>query len=74
MNKKTNKKKYRKLLEKLVETTKWRRVNVNCWGPKSVHNKNGFNYKIYGMSMVDPVTGWVELSQFYGPPTAYKCH
>ena len=23
--------------------------------------------------MVNPVTGWPELVQLYGPPTAYKC-
>ena len=72
MNKRTNKNRYRKLPEKLVETTKWRRVNIDCWGPKTVCNKNGYTYKIYVVSMVDPVTGWPELAQLYGPPTAYK--
>ena len=73
MNKKTNKNKYGKLPEKLAETTKQQWVNVECWGPKTVHNKNGYDYKIYVMSMVDPVMGWVKLAQLYGPPTAYKC-
>ena len=73
MNKKTNKNKYGKLLKKLEETTKWRWVNVNCWGPKTVHNKNGYDYDIYVMSMVDLVMGWIELVHFYRPPTAYKC-
>ena len=58
---------------KLAETTKWRRVNVDFWGPKTVRNKNGYTYEIYVMSMVDPVTGWPELVQLYGPPSAYKC-
>ena len=61
MNKKTNKNKYGKLPMKLAEITKWRRVNVDCWGPKTVRNKNGYTYEIYVMSMVDPVTGWPEL-------------
>ena len=73
MNKNTNKNKYGKIPEKLAETTKWRRVNVDCWGPKTINNKNNFTYQIYVMSMVDPVTGWPELAQLYGPPTAYKC-
>jgi hypothetical protein len=25
------------------------------------------------MTMVDPVTGWFECAQLYGPPTAYRC-
>ena len=58
---------------KLAETTKLRRVNVDCWGPKTVQNKNGYNYQIYVMLMVDPVTGWPELVQLYETPTAYKC-
>ena len=35
MNKKTNKNKYGKLPEKLVETRKWKQVNIDCWGPKT---------------------------------------
>ena len=72
-NKKTRKNKYGKIPKKLAEITKWRRVNVDCWGPKTINNKNKFTYQIYVMSMMDPVTGWVELAQLYGPPTAYKC-
>ena len=58
---------------KLAETTKWRRVNVDCWRPKTVQKKNGYTYQIYVMLMVDLVTGWPKLVQLYGTPTAYKC-
>jgi hypothetical protein len=28
-------------------------------------------YEIHVMTMVDPVTGWLEQQQLYGSPTAY---
>ena len=37
-----NKIKYRLLSEKEGETTKWSRVSVDLWGPKSIKNKNVF--------------------------------
>ena len=55
--KRTCKKKYGLLPEKKGEITKWSRVNVDLWGPKTVKNKNGWDYKIHVMTMVDPVTG-----------------
>ena len=69
----TGKKKYGLLPEKEGELTRWSCVNVDLWGPKSIHNKNGYIYELHVMSMVDPVTGWVEFCQLYGPPTAYRC-
>ena len=68
-----NKIKYGLLPEKEGEITKWSRVNVDLWGPKSIKNKNGFTYEIHIMTMVDPVTGWFEQQQLYGTPTAYRC-
>ena len=50
--------KYGLLPEKKGEITKFSRVNVDLWGPKTVKNKNGWDYKIHIMTMVDPVTGW----------------
>ena len=73
MSKRTNKKKYGLLPEKLAETTKWRRVNVDLWGPKTIKNVNGYDYQVHVMTMVDPVTGWPEFAQLYGKPTAYRC-
>ena len=73
MSKPTNKKKYGLLPEKLAETTKWRRVNVDLWGPKTIKNVNGYDYEIHVMTMVDPVTGCPEFEQLYGKPTAYRC-
>ena len=55
------------------EITKCGRVNVDLWGPKTVKNKNGWNYQIHVMTMVDPVTGWFEQAQLYGSPTVYRC-
>ena len=68
-----NKIKYGLLPEKEGEITKWSRVNVDLWGPKSIKNKNGYTYEIHIMTMVDPVTGWFEQQQLYGTPTAYRC-
>ena len=41
MFKKSGRKKYGLLPEKAAEVTKWQRVNVDLWGPATVHNKNG---------------------------------
>ena len=71
----TKKKKYGLLPEKKGKVTKWSRVNVDLWGPKSVRNKNGYTYEIHLMTMVDPVTGWFEMAQIYDgeAPTAKRC-
>ena len=71
--KKTNKRKYGLIPEKKGEITKWSRVNVDLWGPKTVNNKNGFSYDVHVMTMVDPVTGWFEACQLYGTPTLFRC-
>ena len=39
------------------EIIKWSKVNKDLWGPKTVQNKNGWDYQIQVMTMVDPVTG-----------------
>ena len=57
MSKKAGKKKYGLLSPKTVETTRWNRVNVDLWGPKSIVNKNEWNYELHIMTMVNPVTG-----------------
>ena len=71
--KRTNKNKYGLLPEKEGEIIKWSRVNVDLWGPKTVRNKNGYDYQIRVMTMVDPVTGWFELEQLFDNPTAFRC-
>ena len=71
--KKTSKVKHGLLPEKKGEVTKWSRVNVDLWGPKSVVSTNGNTYELHLMTMVDPVTGWFEMEQLYGPPTAERC-
>ena len=71
--KRSRKVKYGLLPEKKGEITKFSRVNVDLWGPKTVKNKNGWDYKIHIMTMVDPVTGWFEQAQLYGKPTAFRC-
>ena len=53
--KRTSKNKYGLLPKKRGEIIKWSRVNVDLWGPKTVQNKNGWDYQIYVMTMVDPV-------------------
>ena len=59
--------------QKKGEITKWSRVNVDLWGPKTVKNKNGWKYKIHIITMVDPVIGWFEQAQMYGKPIASRC-
>ena len=63
MSKKAGKKKYGLLPPKTAETTRWNRVNVDLWGPKSIVNKNGWTYELHIMTIVDSVTGWFEQRQ-----------
>jgi len=68
--KKTNRRKYGKLPTKSAEVTPWKRVNVDLWGPATVKNKNGKDYKIHVMTMIDPVTSWCELAPLKNGPKA----
>ena len=49
------------------------RVNVDLLDPKIISNKNGKDYKIHVIAMVDPVTGWFELYQLKGKSNALMC-
>ena len=68
----TRKTKYGLLPAKTAEVIKWSRVNVDLWGPKTVHNKNGKDYKIHVLTMIDPVTGWFEIAALKDSPNAYE--
>jgi hypothetical protein len=70
MSKKSGRKKYGRLPPKQAECLKWNRVNVDLWGPASIHNKDGTTYKIHVMTMIDPTTGWFELATLLHGPTA----
>ena len=73
MFKKSGRKKYGLLPAKQAEVVKWQRVNVDLWGPASVHNKiDGKTHQIHVMTMVDPVTGWFELAHLTTGPTALE--
>ena len=71
MCKRVGKKRYGLLPPKNAESIRWNRVNVDLWGTKSV--VNGYTCKLHVMTMVDPVTGWFEQGQLYGPPNAFVC-
>ena len=71
MSKNSGRKKYGLVPEKKGETTKWSQVNVDLWDPKTIRNKNGKDYKIHVMTMVDPVTRWFELSQLKDKPDTF---
>ena len=71
ISKNSGRKKFGLVPEKEGEVTKWSRVNVDMWGPKTIRNKNGKTYKIHVMTMVDPVTGWFELAQLRDKPNAF---
>ena len=69
--KRTQKKKYGLIPKNKGEVTKWSRVNVDLWGSKSIKNKNGWDFQIQVMTMVDPVTGWFEQAQLYNTRQAF---
>ena len=60
MYKKAGKKNYGLLPPKNAETMRRNRVNVDLWGLKLIVNVNGYTYELHIMTMVDPVTGWIE--------------
>ena len=68
----TRKIKYGLLSAKTAEVNTWSRVNVDLWGPKSVHNKNGKDTKMHVLTMIDPVTGWFEIAALKDSPNAYE--
>ncbi|OEU10300.1 hypothetical protein FRACYDRAFT_247241 [Fragilariopsis cylindrus CCMP1102] len=70
MSKNSGRKTFGLVPEKEGEVTKWSRVNIDMWGPKTICHKNGKTYKIHVMTMVDPVTGWFELAQLRDKPNA----
>lgn len=37
-------------------------MNVDLWGPKTVKNKNGSDYKILLLTMIYTVTGWFKVA------------
>ena len=45
---------------------------MDLWGPKTVKNKNGTDYKIHILTMIDPVTGWFEVAALQDSPTALE--
>ena len=73
MSKNLGRKKFGLVPEKKGEITKWSQINVDLWGPKTICNKNGKDYKIYVMTIIDPVTGWFGLSRLKGKPNAFVC-
>lgn len=58
----TNKKKYGLLPKNLGKVVKCSQVNVNFWRPKSIKNKNSYKYKFHVITMVDPVTGFLNVT------------
>ena len=72
-SKNSSRKKFGLVPEKKGEITKWSQVKLDLWGFKTVQNKNGKNYHIHVMTMVDPVTGWFKLSQLKGKPNVCIC-
>ena len=73
MSKNSSRKKFELVSENKGEITKWSKINVDLWGTKTICNKNGKDYKIYMMSIIDPVTGWFEMSQLKGKPNVFVC-
>ena len=71
--KKSGQRKYGLLPAKNPETTKWRRVNVDLvWGLPTVKNKNGNDYKVHVMTMIDWATGWFEVAALRNGATALE--
>ena len=73
ISKNSGRKKFGLVPKKEGEITKWSKVNIDLWGPKTIQNKNGKNYTIHAMTMIDPVTGWFELAQLKGKSNVFVC-
>ena len=50
----------------------WPGVNIDGYGPRSIKDKNGYDYNLHVVNMVAPVTGWFEACQLSGPPMACR--
>ena len=57
-------KKYGHLPEKLAETTPWDRLCVDLIGPYTIRQKGQSNLICRAVTMIDPATGWFEISQY----------
>ena len=71
MSKNAGRKKYGLVPKKEGEITKWSQVNIDLLGLKTICNKSRKVYKIFVMTMADPVTGWFELTQLKDKPNAF---
>ena len=60
---KTNNQKYGKLLPKQSETSPWDTLCVDLTGPYTIPQKGRNPLKLWCLTMIDPATGWFEMSQ-----------
>ena len=61
---KTFNKKYGKLPAKLAEETPWNKICVDIIGPYKICRKGRYNLIKKYVTMIDPVTGWFEITPY----------
>jgi len=67
---KKTRKKYGKLPTKEIEATEpWERVNIDMIGPLTVKTETG-KHSLSALTMIDPATGWFEISEAKDPKAA----
>ena len=59
-----SKKNYGFLPEKQAETTPWDKLCVDLIGPYTIRRKGKQPLKLQCCTMIDPATGWFEISQY----------
>ena len=59
---KSGRKKYGLLSPKEAGCLMWSCVNVDLWGPETIHKKDEITYTLYVMTMIDPITGWFKVA------------
>ena len=60
---KTSSTKYGHLPEKKAEARPWEILCVDLIGPYKIKQRNGKDYVLWCLTMIDPATGWFEIKE-----------
>ena len=60
---KTSSTKYGHLPEKKAEARPWEKLCVDLIGPYKIKQRNGKDYVLWCLTMIDPATGWFEIKE-----------
>ena len=61
---KNSQQKYGELSAILVEETPWNKLYVDLVGPYKIHRKGKETFILEAVTVIDPVTGWFEKTQY----------